>query len=110
MKGSKQIKAQIDRFLHTPQIEAALIVLILSAILLVLTEIVLQRASLETTWIYLLEDILTGVFLVELALRYWVARNKRRFFGNYWLDLIAVLPFYYALRLLRIVNYHTLTR
>ncbi len=110
MKGSKQIKAQIDRFLHTPQIEAALIVPILSAILLVLSEVVMERAGFEKTWIYVLEDVLTGVFLVELGLRYWVARNKRLFFGNYWLDLIAVLPFYHALRLLRILRLLRLLR
>ena len=52
-------------------------------------------------WIEIAGDLLTGLFVVELVLRFWVARKKRRFFERYWLDILAVLPLVRPLRLFR---------
>ena len=54
------------------------------------------------------DDIITTVFMIELTLRFLEYRSKRRFFVEYWLDIIAVLPIFRvfrsarALRLLRL--------
>ncbi len=45
---------------------------------------------------------ITWLFVVELSIRYWVARNKARFFKTYWLDILAVLPIVRPLRVFRV--------
>ena len=58
----------------------------------------------------LVNDLITGVFVFELSLRYFAATSKRQFFRTFWLDLIAVLPLFRifragrAIRLLRMVR------
>ena len=55
-------------------------------------------------------DGLMPVFWVELGLRAWVARNKRKFLGRYWLDILAVLPVARPLRVLRVLRVLRLVR
>ena len=58
----------------------------------------------------LINGVITVVFAIELSLRYLAARSKRRFFQDFWLDIIATLPVFRvfrsfrALRLLRMVR------
>lgn len=55
-------------------------------------------------------NAITWVFVVELSLRFWVAKKKSRFFRRYWPDLLAVLPvlrplrLFWFLRLLRLLR------
>ena len=57
-----------------------------------------------------MNDAITLVFIVELTLRAVVSRSKRRFFNEYFLDIIAVLPFAWifpggrAFRILRLIR------
>lgn len=57
------------------------------------------RASLD-----LIGRVLTGVFIVELSLRFWVAPRKRRYFQRYWLDIVSCIPWARPLRLLRVLR------
>ena len=57
-----------------------------------------------------LNDLITGIFVLELSLRYLAATSKRQFFRTFWLDIIAVVPLFRvfragrALRLLRLLR------
>jgi voltage-gated potassium channel len=57
-----------------------------------------------------INDGITAIFIVELGLRAIVARSKRRYLNEYFLDIVAVLPFWLilpggrALRMLRLVR------
>ena len=106
----RSLKFRLDRFIHAPQTEMALALLILVSIILVIAEIVLENRSPTYRLISTLQGGLTLVFMVELAIRYSIARNKRRFFRNYWLDLIAVFPFPPALEILRLLRLLRLLR
>ena len=61
-------------------------------------------------WIEVANDVITGIFVIELALRFFAASSKRRFFAEFWLDILATLPLFRvfrsvrALRLLRLVR------
>ena len=103
-------KDRIDRYLHAPQIEIALVVLILLSVLLVVVEVVLETRGVAILWVQHLQAALTGIFVLELGLRYWVARKKRRFWRNYWLDALAVMPMITAFRLLRLLRILRLLR
>ena len=47
-------------------------------------------------------DVLTGIFITELFLRWLVTSTTRRFFATYWIDILAVLPMLRIFRLGRI--------
>ncbi len=51
-----------------------------------------------------LSDAITVIFVVELGIRFYVARKKSRFFKQYWIDIIAVVPFLRSLRFLRLLR------
>jgi voltage-gated potassium channel len=107
MQPKTSLKTQIDRWIHSPQIEFAIVMLILLSVLLVVVEIRIDPSSPDYAAIQIAESLITGIFVVELGSRYFVARNKRRFFRHYWIDIIAVFPFYrivHALRVLRILR------
>jgi voltage-gated potassium channel len=67
-----------------------------------------EDAALRT--LDLLNDLITGVFVIELSLRYAAATSKRHFFRTFWLDIIAVMPMFRifragrAIRLLRLLR------
>ncbi|MEO0869716.1 MAG: ion transporter, partial [Cyanobacteria bacterium J06642_11] len=105
-----RFKERVDRLIHAPQTEIALVVLILLSVVLVVLEVVLETRSLSTRWVSHIQAGLTSLFVLELSLRYWVARKKRRFWRNYWLDILAVIPVIRAFRLLRLLRILRLLR
>jgi voltage-gated potassium channel len=86
--------SRLDRFIHDPRTELVLAAMILISVILVIIEVVLETSAgmwyeaavIGGTWI-------TGIFTVELTIRYLLARHKDRFFHRYWLDIIAILPY-----------------
>ncbi|MEM7797481.1 MAG: ion transporter, partial [Cyanobacteria bacterium P01_C01_bin.118] len=103
-------KDRLDRYLHAPQTELLLVVLILVSVTLVVLEVVLETRGLTNRWVNHLQAGLTSIFIFELSLRYWVARKKRRFWRNYWLDVLSVMPIITAFRLLRLLRILRLLR
>lgn len=101
---------QIDRFLHAPATELVLILLILTSVSLVILEVAMGTGPWASTAFQHLDHIISAVFLVELTCRYAVARRKKRFFRQYWLDIIAILPFSPAFRILRLLRLLRLLR
>ncbi|NEO75296.1 ion transporter [Moorena sp. SIO4G3] len=107
---SSTLKSRLDQFIHAPQTEFTLILLILLSVVLVVLETSLEGTGFIYGLVYVSEELLTGIFIVELTIRYLVARNKRRFLRHYWLDIIAVLPLLRAFRLLRVLRMLRLLR
>jgi len=85
-------------------------VLILASVALVILEVAVGTNPLHHRGLYLIDHWITGIFMVELSLRYGVARRKRRFFRQYWLDIVAILPFSPAFRILRLLRLLRLLR
>ncbi|MBT9311033.1 ion transporter [Leptothoe kymatousa] len=107
---TSRFKDFLDRFIHAPQTEIALVAMILLSVALVVLEVVLETRGLATRWVTHGQAGLTSIFICELSLRYWVARKKRRFWRNYWLDILAVMPMISAFRLLRLLRILRLLR
>jgi voltage-gated potassium channel len=110
MISRRTTDSRLDQFIHAPQTEFALVILILLSVMLVIAQVAIAPTSPLQTGLRTLEDLITVIFIIELTVRYVVARNKRRFFRNYWLDIVAVLPFSQAFRLLRILRLLRLLR
>jgi voltage-gated potassium channel len=94
-------RAAVAAFLHHPVTELALVLLIVASVILLLIETAYHEPSTERTVTIVAGDIITGVFVLELAARLWIARKKRRFFRRYWIDILSVLPLARPFRLLR---------
>lgn len=110
MTHPQTLKSRLDRFIHAPQTELVLTLLILLAVILVIAEVAIEGTDVSYQLVHFTQDLLTGIFIIELAIRYFVARKKQRFFRNYWLDIIAVIPFFRAFRLLRLLRMLRLLR
>jgi voltage-gated potassium channel len=103
------LQLQIDRFIHAPLTEFILILLILASVGLVVAEVTLQQPGLSPLFNQL-DGAIAAIFIVELSLRYFIARRKARFFRQYWIDIIAVIPFLPAFRILRLLRLLRLLR
>lgn len=108
----QSLQSRLDRFIHAPPTELALILLILLSVILVPVQLAFNQANPDANsgLVNLTQNLLTGLFIIELTIRYIAARNKRRFFRHYWLDIIAVLPFSHSFRLLRVLRILRLLR
>jgi len=49
-------------------------------------------------WISIFDGVVVFFFLVDLTFKWVKTRNVREFFRLYWLDIVAVFPFYLAFR------------
>ncbi len=106
----------LARALNRPTVDLTIGVLIIASVLLTLVEFGLYPtgAGAKDDRVYTLlqgtNDALTWLFIVELSLRFAAARAKPRFFREYWIDIIAVMPWCRilrvgrAMRLLRLIR------
>jgi voltage-gated potassium channel len=106
-RGVERLRGLLDRFIHQPYIEALLVVLILASVSMVVLEVWMDRTGRDYGPVHAASDTITFVFVAELTLRFFIARSKRRFFRNYWIDILSVLPLtteFRALRVLRLLR------
>lgn len=96
---------RLSSLLHHPLTDLLIMVLIVTSVLLLVLEVSVEPN--EGSWLLLVSDLITWLFVVELAARYTVAKKKSRFFRRYWPDILAVLP---LLRPLRIFRFFRLLR
>ena len=104
------LRHRLSRLMQSPTVEYALIGMILVSVGLVVAEVIIEPQTTAFQWIQWIQGILTGIFIVELGVRFAIARKKRRFFRNYWLDILAVIPFVHAFRILRLLRLLRLLR
>ncbi|MFT4974601.1 MAG: voltage-gated potassium channel [Myxococcota bacterium] len=100
-----------DRFIHHPVTEMLVVVLILVWVGALVGEHTIHDQ--DAQWILIrFGHALNVLFVLELLIRLWVAPVKVRFFRDYYLDIIAVMPFSLVrpLRLLRLLRVGALIR
>jgi voltage-gated potassium channel len=96
---------RVDRFINNTSTEYAVAFLILVSVCLILVEFALAgSASKARDIIIIVNDVITGVFVVELVLRFIAEPRKSRFLRRYWIDILAVLPLLRAFRILRLLR------
>lgn len=104
-KSQTTLRERVGEFIHHPITEVAVGVLILVSVTLLLVELSLSAAdSLVAQRLVVINDIITGIFVVELSIRFWVEKKKRNFFKTYWIDLLAVIPIFRGLRFIRLLS------
>lgn len=106
----------LGRFFAKASVELSIGALVLVSVILTLIEFTIysstktgaddpRLANLE--WA---NDIITLIFIIELALRFAATPIKRRFFQEYWIDIFAVLPVFRVFRSFRILRLFRLIR
>ncbi|TVQ92971.1 MAG: hypothetical protein EA397_05640 [Deltaproteobacteria bacterium] len=100
----KERRKTVRAFMGHPLTEATVVVLILISVGLLVVELAFAEDSAALMWLESINYLITAIFVVELSLRYWVAKSKRRFFKTYWIDIIALLPVVRPLRMLRVLR------
>ena len=93
-----------DRFIHSWATEALILVLIPASVVALFFELSQPAGTITHEWFSEAGDVITWVFVVELSIRFWVARKKRRFFSRYWVDILSCLPLLGPLRFLRVLR------
>ena len=101
--ASARLRRKLDRFIHHPVTDIAVVAVILLAVVALLGEAAFPHGSYERALLRMTGDVCSVLWSIELVIRFYVARNKRRFLQRYWLDLLAVLPLARPLRLLRVL-------
>lgn len=100
-----QWEPKITRWVAKPGFDLVVLGLIVTSIFLLALEVGIPHSNPRYPWLIYLSDAITVVFIVELILRYIAAgHHRRRFLRDYWIDIIAVLPLFRALRFLRILR------
>ncbi len=125
-KPDRPWQLTLRRFFHQAWVEISIGVLVIVSVLMTLAEFWLEFkfeqgttsvstligtfGSAQLNWMVLANDLITLIFAIELTLRFLAASSKRRFFSEFWLDIVATIPlfrvfrFARALRLLRLVR------
>jgi voltage-gated potassium channel len=98
---SGSLRRRLARFINHPVTEFAILGLILVSVGLVLVEFSLPHGSPAYYQVEIANDLITWIFVIELLARYVVEQRKSRFFRKYWIDILAVVPFFRSFRILR---------
>lgn len=98
------------RIIQSTPVEATIVFLIVTSVILTVWSVA-ARPDWETLekvdWV---ENLITYIFIAELAVRFWVERRKSSFFRNYWIDILAVLPALRMFRMFRVLRLLRLLR
>lgn len=98
---ARRLRASLDRFFRYPAVDAAIMALIFISVALLLVEFYLEKEGEDFRWLYLASELITAVFIVELSLRWVAAPSTRAHWREFWLDWLAVIPFFRPVRILR---------
>ena len=102
MELPKTPQQKVRELMNHWMTETAVAVLIIVSVSLVLIEAALRPADPWFTTVVRTNQVITGIFVLELSLRFYGERRKRNFFRKYWYDILAVMPLFRAARFLRI--------
>jgi voltage-gated potassium channel len=99
-------KPRLEKFINHKYTDIVIAGLIFLSILSVLLEAFweAQGSKFQYDASIVVNDIITGIFIIELFIRFLACRKKSRFFKSYWLDLLAVIPMVGHIRVLRFLR------
>lgn len=104
------MRQRLERFINHGITELVIGVLILCSVGLMILEVSFSPGTPKRELFATLGQAITWLFVIELLLRWYVASSSRRFFAQYWLDILAVLPVIRPLRILRVLRLLRLPR
>lgn len=97
-------KERLGHFIYHPITSTVVAALIIVSVLLTIEHLHLPHDDPYQIPLEVVQAVITVLFIVELSIKAYVADTWRRFFAQYWIDLIAVIPWVQSLRILRILR------
>ena len=98
----ESFKRRLRRGINHPITELFVMGAIVVSVLLVLFEFSIGQQDPRFEMVEMINDLFTYFFIIELSIRFYVEQRKSRFFRKYWLDILAVIPFFRSFRILRV--------
>jgi voltage-gated potassium channel len=98
------------RLVEHPAFDTGVVLLILLSVVLLAFEIALPPDHLLQPRMLQVQHWITALFVAELGVRFTAARNRRGFLQDYWLDILAVLPYLRVFRFARFLRLLRLLR
>ncbi|MFN8613144.1 MAG: ion transporter [Vulcanimicrobiota bacterium] len=87
-----------------PAFDLSVAILIAVNFVLLFPEIALPRLDSTRLAIGVVQEFITALFCLELMIRFLAMGKARRFFREYWVDLLAVVPVLRAFRFFRFMK------
>ncbi len=81
-----------------------LMLLILLSVVLILVETFMPMTLAELEAIQSVNDFMTFIFIIELALRWLISISSMNFLRDFWIDILAVVPMLRIFRLGRVLR------
>lgn len=101
---------KVRQFVAAPLFDITVFVLIILSVVLLAAEVALHSNDPLYPKIVLAGDLITCLFIFELVLRLIASRRRKKFFSEYFIDILAVLPLFRAFRFLRFMRLLRLLR
>ena len=102
------MKEKLSNFINNPAVDIVVVCLIFASVGLLVAEQTVVGPTVAV--LTLISDLITVIFVIELAIRFYVEPRKKRFVRKYWIDILAVLPLLRSLRFLRVLRLLRLLR
>ena len=99
----EETRRRIAGFIDHPIADIVVMALIIVSIILLFAEVAVDDPLLQVRLRSINETIIL-VFVAELTLRFTGETKKARFFKDYWVDILSVVPFFRPLRVLRVLR------
>jgi len=104
------VKKQLDTFINHTATEITVGVLIVFSVAVTVMEVTIASGTGLHRFADIAGNVVTGIFVVELSIRWYVARSTVSFFRHYWVDAFAIMPVVRPLRMLRVLRLLRLVR
>ncbi|MCB9477715.1 MAG: ion transporter [Deltaproteobacteria bacterium] len=98
------MRQRLSDLIHHPITNLVISILIFVSILLLMMEFSEAFDHATTYAITVIGDVITFLFVIELSIRFYVAPKKSRYFRQYWLDILSVVPIIRPLRVFRMLR------
>lgn len=108
---------KINQLLRARWFDLFILTVVLLSVVLLMVEIFLPVGQKNLKLIYLLNDTITSILVLELILRWIVSPSNKSFLSRHWIEILAVLPLLrifrfgrlvYLLRLVRLLSLGTI--
>ncbi len=108
--SARKLKRSVDRFFRMPAVDACIMAVILVSVVLILVEFYHGLDVRKLRMVMIVNDIITGIFIVELSLRWFAAPSTKAHWKEYWIDWLSVVPVFRPMRILRFLRAFRLLR
>lgn len=97
-------KERLGKFVFSPAVSVTVVALILLSVGMTCAQLLLPSTHVAHAWLEDAQLLISAVFALELSLKAYVAPDRIAFLYQYWLDIIAIIPWVHTLRVLRVLR------